>query len=296
MKQPLLSICIPTYNRCEVLDETLTLLFDNLEFDSERIEVIVSDNASTDRTLEVVRNYPQVIYHKNEFNIKDDNFSTVLSLAKGKYIRLFNDTLRFKPNSINFMLEKIDYHHNKDINLFFYGNMFRNRNTFKKVEFLDEFIKEVSFYTTWIANFGMWGADLDKLKDKNRYSVLQFVQVDWTFKILNFKKPSVIYFNDFFETGEVRNKGGYNVFDTFINNYLFLVEKQKLSLYNYEREKFRLFRYFVYPWLVNLFVSGKANYSFETTDAFNIIFRRYWYLPYIYPYLLLFWIRKQVNY
>lgn len=49
-KRPLLSICIPTYNRAEILDKTLFLLFSNPDFNVDEIEVVVSDNCSTDHT------------------------------------------------------------------------------------------------------------------------------------------------------------------------------------------------------------------------------------------------------
>ena len=35
-KRPLLSICIPTYNRAEILDKTLFLLFSNPDFNVGR--------------------------------------------------------------------------------------------------------------------------------------------------------------------------------------------------------------------------------------------------------------------
>ena len=55
-KQPLLSICIPTYNRAEYLEGALKNIVTDSAFDS-RVEVIISDNASTDNTQEVGKKY-----------------------------------------------------------------------------------------------------------------------------------------------------------------------------------------------------------------------------------------------
>jgi abequosyltransferase len=66
MNTILLSICIPTFNRSEVLDNTLNSLFSNSEFNSNQIEVIVSDNCSTDNTVQVVTKYPLVKYYRNK--------------------------------------------------------------------------------------------------------------------------------------------------------------------------------------------------------------------------------------
>ena len=49
---PYLSICIPTYNRSEVLKESLMQL---LKYEGDDIEVVISDNCSPDNTEEVVR-------------------------------------------------------------------------------------------------------------------------------------------------------------------------------------------------------------------------------------------------
>tara|TARA_R110000787_G_scaffold242588_1_gene348636 strand:+ start:5654 stop:6553 length:900 start_codon:yes stop_codon:yes gene_type:complete len=288
----LLSICIPTYNRADVLDKTLRSLFLNPEFDSEKVEVIVSDNCSTDNTIEIIAKYPLVRYYRNDINVIDKNFNIVLSYARGDYIRLFNDTLSFKTDALKFMLKKIKLHLDTDVNLFFYNNMFINTDCVKEVRTIEGFIKEVSFFNTWIANFGVWRKDFEIIKDRDRYSELKFVQVDWTFKLVENGIHSLVYFNDFFESASLNSKGGYNVFDTFINKYLFIVEQQKLPFFIYKIEKYRLFRYFVYQWLLTLFVKDKENYAFDTKGVNLVILKKYWYEPYIYPLLLLFWVKK----
>ena len=48
---PLLSICIPTYNHAELLDRALARLTSLPAFASGDVEVVLSDNASTDGTL-----------------------------------------------------------------------------------------------------------------------------------------------------------------------------------------------------------------------------------------------------
>lgn len=49
-EKPLLSICIPTYNRAEYLAKSLDTLVCLPEFNSSEVEVVISDNASTDNT------------------------------------------------------------------------------------------------------------------------------------------------------------------------------------------------------------------------------------------------------
>jgi len=61
-----LSICIPTYNRAAFLGEALDSVIRQA---TDEVEIVVSDNASTDNTEALVREYqarfPRIRYHKN---------------------------------------------------------------------------------------------------------------------------------------------------------------------------------------------------------------------------------------
>ena len=67
----ILSICIPIYNRASWLSECLDLLLS--EIGHRGIPIYISDNSSTDNTMEVVskfkKKYPFVYYEKNEANL-----------------------------------------------------------------------------------------------------------------------------------------------------------------------------------------------------------------------------------
>lgn len=290
-KDILLSICIPTYNRAEVLDQTLQKLFSNPDFDENKVEVIVSDNASTDNTSEIVSKYPEVKYYKNSENIRDKNFSLTLGYATGRYLKLFNDTLEFKPQALKKIIDTID-RHSENENLFFYANIFTNSNCTKETDSKKEFIKEVSYYSTWIANFGVWREDFNKIEDKDRYTELQFAQVDWTYKLIKNGKKTIIYFQDLFNVATPNKKGGYNVFNTFVNNYLYIIKQEKLPLIVYEQEKYRLYKYFVYPWLITLLITDNEKYNYDMEGVYKIIFKKYWYTPYFYFFQLMFLLKK----
>ena len=51
---PLLSICIPTYNRYEYLISNLEILMPQVAKFADKIEVLINDNASTDSTTEIL--------------------------------------------------------------------------------------------------------------------------------------------------------------------------------------------------------------------------------------------------
>ena len=84
---PLVSIGLPIYNEEEHLAQALDSL---LGQDYENIEVIISDNASTDRTPQICAEYAvrdqRVRYHRNEANIGGiNNFNRVFELARGEF-------------------------------------------------------------------------------------------------------------------------------------------------------------------------------------------------------------------
>lgn len=292
MNNKLLSICIPTYNRDIVLDNTLKTLFSNPDFDEDKIEVIVSDNCSSDNTKNVVTKYPLVKYYRNKENVRDLNFRILLEYASGEYIKLANDTLSFKPMALKFILENIEKHLIYKKNIVFYQNMFVNKNCAKEINNLDSYLKEASFYSTWIANFGIWQVDFKKIVDKDKYVKMQFTQVDWTFQTIKNKRDTVIFFGDFFEIFVPNNKGGYNIIETFVKNYLKILKNERVTLIRYEIEKYYLCRYFVFPWLTSILITEKSKFSFETNNLFTIVFKKYWYEPYFYILLSVFSIRK----
>ncbi len=96
MKIPLLSICIPTYNREKYLQECLDSIVQQDGFNIDEIEIIISDNASQDNTEQLVHmyseKYPNIHYHKNQENIgADRNVIAVLKYGKGSYLWWLSD-------------------------------------------------------------------------------------------------------------------------------------------------------------------------------------------------------------
>ena len=294
---PLLSICIPTYNRSEILDKTLESLFSNPDFDINKVEVIVSDNASTDNTRNIVSKYPLVKYFCNDFNLGDLNFDQVLNYATGAYIKLFNDTLTFNDGMLSKMLFNIQKNIKDKPNLFFYQNMFNNSNCTKIVKSVSEFLNQVSFQTTWIINFGLWRNDFALIKERNRHADLHLVQVDWSYQIVNNKKSTIIIFDNNYSISHVNKKGGYNIFQVFVTNYLLILREQKPTIYSFQLEKYRLYRHFIVYWVKSLMID-KKEHNFDLKKTYKIIFKNYWYTLYFYAsiiFLFFFKLKKYFN-
>ena len=96
--KPLVSICIPTYNRAGMIGKAIESALGQTY---RNIEVIVVDNASTDNTGVVVAGYSdqRFRYVKNDRNLGlFGNFNRCIELAKGKYLHILHSDDYIDPH------------------------------------------------------------------------------------------------------------------------------------------------------------------------------------------------------
>lgn len=96
MNKPILSICIPTFNRRLYLKDTLDNLIKQVHMFGDQVEICVSDNASDDGTSElmheIVKTYRQVKYYANSVNYGYDyNIIKLIEVSQGEYIWFLSD-------------------------------------------------------------------------------------------------------------------------------------------------------------------------------------------------------------
>ncbi|MBA7575915.1 hypothetical protein ES708_17751 [subsurface metagenome] len=107
-----ISVCVTTYNRAELLDNTLRSLAKQTHPPDE---LIVSDDFSQDNTQQIVKKwqkrFKRFIYNRNSSNLyMPGNLNVAVGLSSGKYIANLHDGDEFDP----FLLEKwekmLDYY------------------------------------------------------------------------------------------------------------------------------------------------------------------------------------------
>ncbi|MDO9141384.1 MAG: glycosyltransferase family 2 protein [Methylobacter sp.] len=91
---PTLSVCIPTFNRLNYLQQALAVLLPQAEL--YNVEVCISDNHSIDGTkqflCEIANDYPLLRYNVNPVNTGlDENMLIAISMGKGHYIYPIGD-------------------------------------------------------------------------------------------------------------------------------------------------------------------------------------------------------------
>ena len=96
----MISVCMATYNGEKFIESQLKSILSQL---SEDDEVIISDDDSTDRTLEIVRRLSDKrikIYHHETDHGFTRNFENALKYAKGDYIFLSDQDDEWLPDKV----------------------------------------------------------------------------------------------------------------------------------------------------------------------------------------------------
>ncbi|PTQ99361.1 glycosyl transferase family 2 [Mucilaginibacter yixingensis] len=125
MQLPVLTIGIPTYNRSKLLDNLLDCIFKQLDGTvfAHKVQVVVSNNNSTDDTEEVVDLYVKkglnLIYSRNTENIGANNniLKIGYELAQTPYCWIIGDDDLIRDGGIAYYLKVLEG--NSDVELFY---------------------------------------------------------------------------------------------------------------------------------------------------------------------------------
>ena len=213
MEKPLLSICIPTYNRAEYLAKSLDSLIVQPEF--SQIEVVISDNASTDNTEEVCKHYrekyPNIVYYRNQENILDRNFPTVL-----------NDTAIYEGDFLSYILEMVKTYFDEKPFLAFLNSQKIPKKKPPVIECNDfsEFCVRAARELTWVGSFGLWEEECDGLDKEFSICELNLWQTYKALKIVSEKKKAVIFTKTTSASLVVQKKDwSYGIYTVFYKNF-----------------------------------------------------------------------------
>jgi len=113
--KPIISICIPTYNRVKTLKEWLESI--TKQFDGEiekKIEIIIADDASPDLSIEpmvkeFMKKYDNIRYYRYEKNMRlSSNLTHVTTYANWEYLWLMADDDWMTDFALRYTLEIIE--------------------------------------------------------------------------------------------------------------------------------------------------------------------------------------------
>lgn len=103
----MISVCIATYNGGRFIKEQLESIISQL---SENDELIISDDGSTDNTVDIISSFNDnriiLLYNNNKHGFVG-NFENALKMSKGDYVFLSDQDDIWKPNKVKVVKEQL---------------------------------------------------------------------------------------------------------------------------------------------------------------------------------------------
>jgi len=99
-KTPVVSVCIPTWNRSGLIAQTIESVLAQSWSD---FELLIVDNMSTDNTEQVVKQFndPRIMFMKHDKPVLiSENWNRCLSYSRGKYIAILPDDDLMEPDNL----------------------------------------------------------------------------------------------------------------------------------------------------------------------------------------------------
>lgn len=272
--QPMLSVCIPTYNRAEALFVALKSIVDQAAFkETSAIELVISDNASNDNTVEICRYFQQQFPLKIKFTTQVKNIGStknhefVLRNASGAFRKLHNDNLVIRDGGLAEMIKVVDATQTDRPTLFFLNGSKSVADAVTVVNTVDQFIAYSSYHCTWIGGYGLWDSQLQRIDDLNRYAELQIPHTDVLLRCVRESTRTILINLPLFALLDIGPKKGYNIAEVFGKNYLFLLSQYRdtglLAETTYEREKYSILVNHIIPFYFS------TQHEFEQTGFFR---------------------------
>ncbi|MDH4460528.1 MAG: glycosyltransferase family 2 protein [Flectobacillus sp.] len=238
-EQPLLTIAIPTYNRSFYLERNLENVL--MQYSREMsIEILISDNASTDDTKDIVEKFIYlglpIRYLKNSINEGADyNIGQCYWSAQSKFVLVLGDDdilLSGAIKKILYIIENV-----KDelgvIHLKAHGfkddylkekpkdNLVKGFISYDNKE---EYIEQISHYVTFISVNVVNTKFVDDKQVALEYKDTKLIQVSSILKAI-LSAPHNIYVTECLMMGQMDNSGGYDLFNVFAKNLYGIYQK-----------------------------------------------------------------------
>ena len=281
MKQKVLSLCFPTYNRGWCMKEQIERLKSCPKDVLDRMEIIISDNCSTDDTQQIVEDAIAdgfvCRYIRNETNLgMDGNFVSCFRKAQGRYVWLLGDDDTIIIDSLVRIVELLDVP--EEYGLLHIYQRWNLKQEIIYVDNKDEMTKYVSYYITFIsANIVntryVPGIQFEK------YMGTWFTLMPLYLSAYNSEHSNIIYNVQTFEDAkDYSRNGGYNYFVVFVQNYITIMEE-----YIPNQELMHWLKKDIWPLIygntIKMLIKGeKGNY--KTDQGWRILFKYYgseWY-------------------
>lgn len=288
-----MSICIPTYNRADCLRQTLDSIVSQQEFLDGRVEVVISDNCSTDDTEQMGKEYASrfssVVYHRNAENVVDRNYPLVMGEGHGLLRKLNNDTATILPGGLAYLCEVAEKFADTKPVLFFSNEKEPEQSSERALCFRD-FMLNRSYNVTWIGSFSLWEDDCQGIAEDVDGCQLRLWQVQKLCELGSCKDAVAICDRKIIRGINPPKKNlSYGLWQVFYVNYFQIVDPyvERGVLKQEDRdflERDLLFNFFTL-WVAN-WELDKGKYRFSETESLkDAVWEHYRTKPYWHEFL-----------
>jgi acetyltransferase-like isoleucine patch superfamily enzyme/glycosyltransferase involved in cell wall biosynthesis len=270
--EKLLSLCIPTYNRAACLHQQFLRLLTLSKEELEGIEIIISDNCSTDETEQIVHQFQDKIvfkYFRNNENIgPDGNFLQCLQKSTGKYVWLLGDDDFLRTEHISALLSILA---NEDLGLIHVGAP-NNGKFYRIYEDDDNFMSDIGVMITFMSA-NIFRRETIQQMDFNKYRNTNLLQVPMYFSAAFASKKNAILHRVFYDPATVAaSNGGYNLIRVFVKNLSEILdefEEKGLSPHSAIVIRNRASD-FIFPFILNYMILKRKN-NFDTKNGWSLL-------------------------
>ena len=267
----LVSICIPTRDRVDILRGTLqSILIQNV--DTGLYEICISDNSPTDETKEFLEKefctIPNLIYKKSDCE-GFLNSVEALKLGHGKLLKLHNDYSKFLPGSLCQIIDCTKNYMQKEPEIFFAMGSIKTGKKISEETTFNDFLKKISYFSTWSTSFSIWKNDFDKLMERHIDLDEMFPHTSLLFALPE-KAQYVVDNYEYVENLPLKKKGGYNLVDNFVRIYLSmvanLVENKYICRKTYKKIEHDIIK-FIAQWYAMVLLDDRFTFSFDDKET-----------------------------
>lgn len=240
--KPIISLCMPTNGVIEWVFPTLDSIY-NQGVCEGLFEVIVTDNGNNSKfetqMLEYVSKHTNIIYEKREV-LPFINEIESYKLASGLFIKYINHRTMLLSGTLGKYISFINKNKDTKPIIYFSNGMIEGIDTAKELDSFDEYVKTLSYWSSWSTGMAFWKEDFDN------------IDLDINLDVL-FPHTKILF--------NVRDRSKY-----IVDNQVYLVE-QKVG--DIPKAKYDLFYAFAVDYLAILLELRRDNCI--TTETFSKI-------------------------
>lgn len=173
MSSPLLSLCIPTNGIIEWVFPVLDSIYAQ-NVDNSLFEVVVTDNGDNEEFYKKIiayqKEYENLFYYKSsgyEFLSEPDSYKN----AKGLFIKFINHRTKLKQGTLRYFVDWVEENKDEKPFIYFSNGVLNEEKVFEFGSF-DEFVKKLSYWSSWSTGMAFWKETFDLIPKETVYNFL----------------------------------------------------------------------------------------------------------------------------